>query len=106
MALREEKTGHQSRSGAGWGRERSLLTSVLPWFGVGTIGGAGPEVCTLHFDFEKVFRKIIVYRVQFAAWWLVQAAFVDSWRCCVPKARRELIVLLRLISRAAATFDK
>lgn len=45
----------------------SLLTFVVQWFVVGTIGGAESEVFTLHFDFEKVFRKMIVYCIQFAA---------------------------------------
>lgn len=34
---------------------------------VGAIRGAEPEVCTLHFDFGKVFGKMIVYCIQFAA---------------------------------------
>lgn len=48
-------------------RETSLLTFVVQWFVIGTVGGAEPEVCALHFDFEKVFRKMIVYCIQFAA---------------------------------------
>lgn len=87
-------------------RQTSLLTFVVQWFLIGTVGGAEPEVCALHFDFEKVFRKMIVYCIQFAAWRLVQPAFVDAWHRRAPKARRELIVLLRLLSRAPATFDK
>lgn len=60
----KEKTPHQNRQGAA---EEACDTSVVQWFGVETIGGAEPEVCTLHFDFEKVFRKMIVYCIQFAA---------------------------------------
>lgn len=48
-------------------RQTSLLTFVVQWFVIGTVGGAEPEVCALHFDFEKVFRKMIVYCIQFAA---------------------------------------
>jgi len=42
-------------------REKSLLAVVVRWFAVGAVEGARPGVYALHFYFEKVFRKMIVY---------------------------------------------
>lgn len=43
--------------------------------------GAEPEVCTLHFDFEKAFRKTVVHCIQFAAQWCVPLRVLGVATC-------------------------
>lgn len=49
---------------------------------VGTLGGVEPGKCTLHFDFEEVFRKMRAYCIQLAAFvvsGIAMVLFYCSW---------------------------